>query len=449
MTWKKRVNRVHDPDVRPLVREALRCYTSGAARACVVLTWTAVCTDLINKIVILREEGEPEARDLAGSIERAQGKTDKASAEAMLNVERDVLEVAHTLELIDSAEQQLLERLRIDRHLSAHPSLRPLGELYTPTTEYARAHLATALEAVLVHPPSQGRKVVEAFREHVVTPAFHPTPEYLAHVFFDRVRPAVRRKVVDFAVKFAVLELPPEGLSAEQFADRMAACVRVFAERDSPAVRTAMAKINPRLETSDPSVQVRALARLGQLDAFWDELNEPMRGLFNGQIEKRGEESPNRYKGIAPEWAMVMGLITRPDRREGLPALETAFPLLNPDERAEIVFRHPDPYFAPHLAALLTDARSWNEGEFLVEAAVLPCAKYLTAPVPETVCREWANNIECWGRRMPELARDLYESVAHLGEDRKRTWGQFIHDIPDSDKQGLVAALTGFSLPGR
>ncbi|MGB8947030.1 MAG: hypothetical protein WCD21_43390 [Streptomyces sp.] len=44
---EERVNRVFNPDLRPLVREAYRCYASGSARGAIVLTWTAVCADLI------------------------------------------------------------------------------------------------------------------------------------------------------------------------------------------------------------------------------------------------------------------------------------------------------------------------------------------------------------------------------------------------------------------
>ncbi|MFH9016636.1 hypothetical protein ACH4C6_35790 [Streptomyces sp. NPDC017943] len=44
---EERVNRVFNPDLRPLVSEAYRCYVSGSARGAIVLTWTAVCADLI------------------------------------------------------------------------------------------------------------------------------------------------------------------------------------------------------------------------------------------------------------------------------------------------------------------------------------------------------------------------------------------------------------------
>jgi hypothetical protein len=43
------------------VQEAHRCYATRAAN---VLTWTAVCADLIHKAEILKEDGESDARSL-------------------------------------------------------------------------------------------------------------------------------------------------------------------------------------------------------------------------------------------------------------------------------------------------------------------------------------------------------------------------------------------------
>ncbi|MFJ5520903.1 hypothetical protein ACIQB4_28130 [Streptomyces griseoluteus] len=129
----------------------------------------------------------------------------------MLALEKTLLDTAEKLELIDFIQRKQLERIRDDRHLCAHPSVRPLGELYEPTMEYARAHLVAALEAVLIHPPSQGRKIVGSFLKHVVDPGYVYDTEYLTHTFFDRVRPSARSKVVEAAAKFAVLAIEDPG----------------------------------------------------------------------------------------------------------------------------------------------------------------------------------------------------------------------------------------------
>lgn len=82
------VNRVVNPDVRPLVKEAHRCYATDAARAAIVLTWTATCADLIHKIEVLKEEGEADARALVQDVERAQKPGEPDAVSLMLNVEK-------------------------------------------------------------------------------------------------------------------------------------------------------------------------------------------------------------------------------------------------------------------------------------------------------------------------------------------------------------------------
>ena len=54
------------------------------------------------------------------------------------------------LEIIDAIDKRSLERIREDRNLCVHPSLRPFSEEYHPTPEVARAHLAVALDVLLI-----------------------------------------------------------------------------------------------------------------------------------------------------------------------------------------------------------------------------------------------------------------------------------------------------------
>ncbi|MFF4248910.1 hypothetical protein ACFYY2_31210 [Streptomyces sp. NPDC001822] len=124
---EERVNRVFNPDLRPLVSEAYRCYVSGSGRGAIVLTWTAVCADLIAKAQILHEEGESHAKDLVADVERAQGSAESEAIPIMLALEKTLLDTAEKHELIDFTQRKQLERIRDDRHLCAHPSIRPLG----------------------------------------------------------------------------------------------------------------------------------------------------------------------------------------------------------------------------------------------------------------------------------------------------------------------------------
>ena len=425
---EERINRVFNPDVRPLVREAYRCYTSGAARGAIVLAWTAVCADLITKAQILKEEGETSAAALVKNVEQAQGSGELESVQIMLSVEKSILDAAEQLELIDFTQKKQLERLRDDRHLCAHPSLRPLGELYEPTMEYARAHLVVALETVLIHPPSQGRKIVKSFGEHVIDPGFIFDTDYLAHAFFDRVRPSVQIKVVEFAAKFAVLEIDPEeGIEPTKFANRMARCLRCFADRDADLAKQAIAKQMSRLEKATPAIQLRALGRLGDLPPFWAAIAEPVRGHFNARIEQIGKVIG--HGPLKPEEARAIGLVTHPELHEAMPALVGAFASLTVGHRAEVIALRPDRYFAPHLARLLEETSNFDEGELIARTAVLSCAAYLTLDQLEEVLREWWDNSQCWGRDMPGYVVELYSRTAHLGQARDALWRSFLDEL--------------------
>ncbi|MDQ0408792.1 hypothetical protein ABVB69_32665 [Streptomyces sp. NPDC000349] len=441
---EERVNRVFNPDLRPLVSEAYRCYVSGSARGAIVLTWTAVCADLIAKAQILHEEGESHAKDLVADVERAQGSAESEAIPIMLALEKTLLDTAEKLELIDFTQRKQLERIRDDRHLCAHPSIRPLGELYEPTMEYARAHLVAALEAVLIHPPSQGRKIVGSFLKHVVDPGFVYDTEYLTHTFFARVRPSARSKVVEAAAKFAVLAIedPAIKIKPEKFADRMAKCLRSFAERDADLVKKAVARQMARLETAEPSVQLQALGRLGDLPAFWASLGTPVRNLLNAKIETIGNRAP--YKEITTAEAQALALVAHPELRATLPALIEAFSKLWYIPRADIIAQRPDPYFTPFLPALLKDVGSFDRGQEVAEKAVLPCAGFLTLPELEQVLTEWNDNDQCWGRAMPGYLVELYSLTSHLGEGRRRLWTPILEDVRGDERVfNLIASGIG------
>ncbi|MGQ4404411.1 hypothetical protein ACN6K4_006035 [Streptomyces hayashii] len=441
---EERLNRVFNPDLRPLVREAYRCYASGSARGAIVLTWTAVCADLIAKAQILHEEGETQARDLVTDVERAQGSVESEAIPIMLALERTLLETAEKLELIDFTQRKQLERIRDDRHLCAHPSLRPLGELYEPTMEYARAHLAAALEAVLIHPPSQGRKIVDSFLKHVVDPGFVYDTEYLTHTFFDRVRPSARFKVVEAAAKFAVLavEDPAIKIKPEKFADRMAKCLRSFADRDADLAKKAVAKQMARLETAEPAVQLQALGRLGDLPAFWAALAEPVRNLLNSKIERIG--SRLQFNGITTAEAKALALVALPELRTTLPALGEAFPKLGAVSRAQVIGQRPHPYFTSFLPTLLKDVTSYDSGQDVVETAVLPCAGLLSWPELEQVLTEWNDNSQCWGRAMPGYLVELYTLTGPLGDGRRSLWTPILEDLRGDERLfNLIASGIG------
>ncbi|MFI5591105.1 hypothetical protein ACIA5G_39060 [Amycolatopsis sp. NPDC051758] len=150
------VAQVWSPDVRPLAEEAWRCYNAGAIRASIAATWSAVTADIIVKLIRLADEGDKGAQAFRQQVTDAQDKgLTPEGVRAMQAIEASLVDKAVDFELIDTIGKRELDRIREDRHLCSHPSLRMEGEVYNPRPEAARGHLAIALSTLLVHPPTQ------------------------------------------------------------------------------------------------------------------------------------------------------------------------------------------------------------------------------------------------------------------------------------------------------
>jgi hypothetical protein len=159
------IAQVWSPDVRPLAEETWRCYNSGAIRACIATTWTAVTADIITKITHLADGGDKKADQFRTAVSAAQCKRlGRDGVRAMQHLESTLLDKAAEFELIDSIGMRELERIRENRNLCVHPSLRGLGGVYEPRPEVARGHLAVALTTLLTHPPTQSGHLVVPVR---------------------------------------------------------------------------------------------------------------------------------------------------------------------------------------------------------------------------------------------------------------------------------------------
>ncbi|MCP2317935.1 hypothetical protein APR12_003288 [Nocardia amikacinitolerans] len=113
------------------------------------------------KLIRLADEGDKSAEVFRQEVTAAQdmGLTPDG-VRAMQKIEAKLVDKAVEFELVDTIGKRELDRIREDRHLCAHLSLRAEGEVYDPRPEVARGHLAIALSFLLIHPPpTQGRNM--------------------------------------------------------------------------------------------------------------------------------------------------------------------------------------------------------------------------------------------------------------------------------------------------
>jgi hypothetical protein len=423
------IRQVWSPDVRPLAAEAWRCYNAGATRACIAATWTAITADIITKLVWMADDGDTQAVPFRTTLRSAQGKgLNRDGVRAMQAIEATLLDKAAEFELIDSIGVRELERIREDRNLCVHPSLRALGDVYEPRPEVARGHLAIALNTLLTNPPTQGGKVLDEFSAYICDPLFVPTLPHIQATFFDRVRTATRSTITKFAAKHALLELDPAGrMPAVEHADRMATALLAFAQRDRELVRAAVAAQSERFQVLDGATQLRALARLGDQDFFWNSVDEALGTRLQGMVDT--PVTVSEWDPLPAEHSAVMALILSPFARERLPVLEPRFTSLSWTQRLFVAAERPDPYFVPAVIQLIQEAPSWRSGN-QAGLLLLHHAPFLTIETLRTVLGAWCANGEC--RRasdMPAFAVQLFQGTAHLGPERAPVFGEFLTKV--------------------
>ncbi|MFF4874208.1 hypothetical protein [Streptomyces sp. NPDC000961] len=172
-----------------------------------------------------------------------------------------------------------------------------------------------------------------------------------------------------------------------------------------------------------------------------------MRTLYNTKITNIAAQTvTNGY--LRPDETRALALVTHPEVRTSLPALESAFAALPVVERARVIGARPDPYFLPYLPGLLTGVRNFDEGDFVASIATLPSAGLLSLEDTKAVLRAWWDNEkgQTWGRNMPAHLVSLYLLTAHLSEARDAVWKAYLEELrPFPDAFNIIARATGLA----
>ncbi|KFZ80850.1 hypothetical protein ED92_11050 [Amycolatopsis sp. MJM2582] len=419
------VAQVWSPDIRPLAEEAWRCYNAGAIRASIAATWSAVSADIIVKLIRLADEGDKNAQVFRTQVTDAQDKgLTSAGVGAMQRIEASLVDKAVEFELIDTIGKRELDRIREDRHLCAHPSLRSGGEVYSPRPEAARGHLAIALTSLLVHPPTQGGRMLEEFQNYICDPQFAPSPLHIRAAFHDRVRAATRRSIIRLAAKAAMLEIDPDGrMPADAHADRMAIALRAFAEKARDTVRDAVGEARERLQILEAATQLRVLARMVDDDYFWASVDQPLTERFHVLLDV--PITVDEWSTLPPETALRYALVGSSLARNHLPGLAARFEQLADIHRLQVISLRPSEFFVPHVIQHLRSAFSWRNGEE-VGHILLQHALFLSSETLKEALDAWYDNDQCRNAKaMPGLAVQLLQATSHLGIGRGPLFAEF------------------------
>lgn len=431
------VVRCRDESAREHFREAVDAYRAGAYRAAIVSTWVATVYDVVGKLQELALTGDKQAQRKLDEFEAAHESKDYQRANRL---EDEVIKwAADTFDLLTPIETMDIDRLHDDRHRCAHPALLALNEPYRPTAELARTHLRNAAEHLLHREPVQGRAAKQAL-DSAVRSAYFPMDPIKARRYLEEGSPLksarellVRDFVVGLATDLVIQERP-----ADERARQLAALQAAVEIRRATAEAALRAKLPTIVAKTSDADWGRLLALAAALPFLWEAMGEAERMkaeafVLSGNVASRGielgrleEEIRDRewsqIAGVSENQAVLNALRNRRDellREEALdPATFDAHPDLvlatalriphlrevarsriedlENDVLADQIEWSPHPAFVPVAIERIREARSFREGEFVVEALLVPLAEVMSAQETVAAVRAIQGNEEVY-----------------------------------------------------
>jgi hypothetical protein len=266
--------RVRDFRSRVYFGDALKSYRAGAFRAAISSTWVAVAYDLIRKYRELDGLGDAEARKF---LKEWDASVEANNVAKLLGLERSLIDHAHQkMAIIDAMGLRTLKRLYEDRHLSAHPAFSSKDDLYEPTDELVRAHMAAAVELVLAQRPVQGKGIFEAFSTDIQSPGFPNAPltivDYVERKYLANMRSSVLRNFGVVLGKSLIQNIPPEW---EPYQSKLPAALLSLKLRRPEEWRGVETELVKLINDDDPANRLRAIVVLASFPELIARLDHP------------------------------------------------------------------------------------------------------------------------------------------------------------------------------
>jgi hypothetical protein len=268
------LTRIRDYRTRAYFSDALRCFRAGAFRSAVAATWVTVAYDLIAKYRELSTLGDAEAQKFILDWDRARA-TNQTSR--LLELERTLLTHAHEkMAIIDAITVRAMTRLYEDRHLCAHPAFATQDDLYEPPADLVRAHMSSAVDALLSQQPVQGRGIFEAFSADIQSAGFPSTPQlvadYVEQKYLRKMRPNIVRNFGIVLAKSVVRNIP-----SEWAAERGKVLLSLFTLQSRAIVTwpDLEAEIVRLIDDDEPGSRPRAIMTLSQFPHLVSRLAQP------------------------------------------------------------------------------------------------------------------------------------------------------------------------------
>lgn len=271
---------VRDKNSRVHFDESIKAFQAGAFRAAIVQAWVAVALDLIDKLRYLSSRDDAQAKEFISKLDTFIKNNNKKKLQEL---ENSLLETSKSLELINSREFQELSRLYQDRNACAHPAFVSPEEVFQPSAEQVRAHLASAADNALSLPPVSGREVQEQLLIELqgqTWPGFRDSANYIETRFLNNTRETVQRGIVELLIKCSIgpLKLSNDAeVSSDRVAARSRTAVCSIGDSHSILLNTSIENVIHKWERSEGinnKQLLRIIGSIGQFPITWKTLGD-------------------------------------------------------------------------------------------------------------------------------------------------------------------------------
>jgi hypothetical protein len=375
--------RVREPQSRLYMGDAIKAYRVGAYRPSISAAWVALAFDLIQKYRELSALGDGEATTFITDWDNAVVRDDRSK---LLKMEGGLLDHAYNkMSMFNASGLLSLERLREDRHTSAHPAFVSADELYEPSDEQTRTHLYSAMTIVLEQRPVRGRGIIDAFGADLISPGFPTSHDaalnYIEQKYIAHMRPGTVKNFGTVLAKSAMWE------SVEGWVPHVQKVILalVTIEQRRPDHWTHVeADIVRMVNDDNPQFRSNALMLVGWFPQIVSLVAPTISDALAEHCRNSAVllQNPRSFYGVAA-------------RRFEQDILNT-FVSLDVDEKSAVISVAPMPSFWPAALTEFKLARSFRQAEYLFDALISPYVTRLTADGLTEVFSAVAANGQIW-----------------------------------------------------
>lgn len=435
------VMQVRDRTSRAYLQEAVAAYRGKAFRSAVVATWLAVVFDIISKIRELANQGDGQAIQEIEKIDRAIAAN---NIPAMQNIEAALLGLAKSpFEFLTDREVKDLERLRDDRHHSAHPAFVQPGAMFVPSPDLVRSHIVHAASHLLRHPAVQGKSALSRIKSDLLQPSFPSDREraiqYFTTKYLNHVRHTLIESLIVVFLKSLVARAEAALLGKEQAIGHCLAAIAI----EHPLVydRVFREQIKHLTDGVGDDTLMRVFSVLPTDPQCWTRLDEPVRLRMTEILSQfsRGEGSDIEGFDNSADVFVLLLAICVPELKKDVQRL---FRRLSRSVQVEFIGKYPRIEVVPLAVEVFASARSFRGAESLAQSILIPLAPVVNAEHIRAFLSATQENAQIWDAGgMPDIVLEFFEATSRHHRATADAWRAFRDHVVENGRRDAYEAL--------